>query len=295
MSEITVTVFTPTYNRAYTINNLYESLKRQTINNFEWLVIDDGSTDNTQQLFEELIKQNNEFPIRYIKVENGGKHRAINMGVTLAQGRLFFIVDSDDFLTDDAIEKIQNWENNLPHNATFAGIAGARGYSIDKMIGSGCLGPFFDSISQERKEYGLSGDKAEVFYTNILKQFPFPTFEGENFISESVVWFAIGAAGHKIRWYNDIIYITEYLQDGLTKNQDLLFEKNPQGHLALLKSDLKYLKLPLIKRLAYYSMYQQVGKKLGYTNKQMQIDLNISKFTMSWAILLRGIKKSIKK
>jgi len=294
MSDIAITVFTPTFNRAYTLDNLYQSLKRQTCMNFEWLVIDDGSTDNTKLLFDEWLKINNSFPIRYIKVENGGKHRAINKGVPLAKGKLFFIVDSDDFLTEDAIGKIQQWENELPKDSNaFSGVAGAKGYSVKQMIGSGSAVTYVDASSQDRKKFGITGDKAEAYYTDVLKQFPFPTFEGENFLTESVVWFAIGEAGYKIRWYNDIIYIAEYLQDGLSNNDNLIFEKNPYGLLALLKSDLKHLKLPLIRRLACYATYYQVAKNIGLTNKEIENDLNISKFKIYIAVLLKKIKKAI--
>ena len=89
-----ITVFTPTYNRGYIISNLYDSLKRQTVKTFEWIVIDDGSTDHTEKLFQNFLKEKNDFSITYKKVPNGGKHRAINKGVSLAKGDLFFIVDS---------------------------------------------------------------------------------------------------------------------------------------------------------------------------------------------------------
>ena len=104
-----ITVFTPTYNRAYIIENLYRSLQRQTVKDFEWLVIDDGSTDNTQELFDKWISEENAFPIRYYKQRNGGKCRAINRALDLAQGELFFTVDSDDYLTKDALEKVMRW------------------------------------------------------------------------------------------------------------------------------------------------------------------------------------------
>ena len=101
-----ITVFTPTYNRSYIIERLYHSLKRQTFRDFEWIVIDDGSTDDTELRFTQIQNDSNDFPIHYIKTANGGKHRAINKGVTRASGELFYIVDSDDFLPDDALEII---------------------------------------------------------------------------------------------------------------------------------------------------------------------------------------------
>ena len=105
-----ITVFTPTYNRAYILENLYRSLQRQSFTDFEWLVVDDGSSDGTKALFERWQQEDNPFPIRYCYKENGGKCRAINYGLKLAQGELFFTVDSDDYLTDDALEKVAIWE-----------------------------------------------------------------------------------------------------------------------------------------------------------------------------------------
>ena len=108
-----ITVFTPTYNRGYIIENLYKSLQKQTFTDFEWLVVDDGSIDNTEELFDRWKKEDNNFNIRYYKKENGGKCRAINYALDKAKGELFFTVDSDDYLTNDALEKINKWENEL--------------------------------------------------------------------------------------------------------------------------------------------------------------------------------------
>ena len=109
-----LTIFTPTYNRAYIINILFDSLKRQTFNDFEWIVIDDGSTDNTEELIHKIISSEHEFPIVYKKIMNKGKHNAINQGVQLATGRLFFIVDSDDSLPCDALQTLQQYERSIP-------------------------------------------------------------------------------------------------------------------------------------------------------------------------------------
>ena len=124
-----ITVFTPTYNRAYILSQLYQSLQRQTYKDFEWLIVDDGSVDDTESLVSNWLNDNNEFPIRYYKKENGGKCRAINYGVELARGRLFFNVDSDDYLTDDALEKVAKWESDLPKNGLYCGLVGNLGTS----------------------------------------------------------------------------------------------------------------------------------------------------------------------
>lgn len=116
-----ITVFTPSFNRAYIIQCLYESLQRQTFKDFEWLVVDDGSTDGTDVLFEKWMNDESTFSIRYYWKENGGKCCAINYGLELAQGELFFTVDSDDYLTTDALEKIAHWESQLPKTQKYCG------------------------------------------------------------------------------------------------------------------------------------------------------------------------------
>ena len=127
--NVEITVFTPTYNRAYIINRLYESLQRQEIHNFEWLVVDDGSVDETEELFRTWMNNESKFPIRYYKKKNGGKCRAINFALDLAKGKLFFVVDSDDYLTDDALKKIIAWEKSLPKDEKYCGVAGNLGMS----------------------------------------------------------------------------------------------------------------------------------------------------------------------
>ena len=112
-----ITIFTPAYNRAYTIHRCYESLKRQTCKDFEWMVIDDGSTDNTRELIEKWITETNEFPIRYIYQENQGMHGAHNTAYENINTELNVCIDSDDFMPDDAVELIVNfWEENKDHS-----------------------------------------------------------------------------------------------------------------------------------------------------------------------------------
>ncbi len=121
-----ITVFTPTFNRATIIPKLYNSLVNQSFRDFEWIVVDDGSTDNTEAIFKNWVKES-VFPIRYIKVQNGGKHRAINLGVNIAQGELFFIVDSDDVLLPDSLELIASKYSEIKDDSQFCGLAGSRG------------------------------------------------------------------------------------------------------------------------------------------------------------------------
>lgn len=231
-----ITVFTPTYNRAYRLPTLYESLKRQTSKDFEWIVINDGSSDNTDELFEKWLREEGQFPIIYKKVPNGGKHRAINKAVQMAGSDAFFVVDSDDYLTDDAIEKASKWFDQVAYDENFAGISGLKGYSLDNPVGGygSFEGEYVDCTNLQRHLYHLLDDKSEIYKTSILKKYPFPEFDGENFLPESVVWDHIARDGYKLRWFNQVIYICEYLEDGLTASADKKFMDNPKGFLTYL-------------------------------------------------------------
>lgn len=227
-----ITVFTPAYNRGYIIDNLYQSLRRQTYKNFEWVVVDDGSTDDTEEKFKEYLADDNFFPIIYKKVDNGGKHRAVNKGIELASGEMFFIVDSDDYLTDNSLERIVEVEKSIPVNEKekFGGVCGLKGFSETEMVGKTYEGEYLDITSLDRPQYGIDGDKSEVFYTEILKKYPFPEFENEKYVTPCVVWDKIAFDGYKLRFFNDIVYICEYLPDGLTYQFWTLLNKNPRGY-----------------------------------------------------------------
>ncbi len=233
-----ITIFTPTYNRAYILPQLYKSLQQQTTNDFEWLIVDDGSTDETEQLVQSWLGEENNFSIRYIKQLNGGKQRAVNNGVNNAHCPLFWIVDSDDYLPDNAVEIAIKWFETIKEYENFAGISGLRGCNTG-ILGGTFEGEYIDCTSLERYKYNITGDKSEIFYTDILKKFPFPEFKGEKFVPEALVWNRIASAEYKLRWFNEVIYITEYLPDGYTRNVDKNLITNWQGYSLYVKEVVK--------------------------------------------------------
>lgn len=288
-----ITVFTPTYNRGYILPKLYESLYVQCSNDFEWIIVDDGSNDNTEEIVREWMNIDNGFDIIYKKQPNGGKHRAINAGVKIARGELFFIVDSDDYLLPDAIEKLLQWRSGLDGSHKWAGIAGLRGYTADRCIGGNGRGnKYVDAKNTEREKYHLGGDKAEAYFTDVLRKHPFPEFDGENFLTEEVVWNAIAADGYYIRWFSQIIYICNYLEDGLTKNGDEKNKQNPVGMLCWAKGQLKAFPHSFKKRLhVVYSYYNVVknAKKISVLSRE----LGVSRFFCVVAIFLGNIKRKV--
>lgn len=240
MKEL-VTVFTPLYNRKALLPRLYESLTVQTNTTFEWIICDDCSTDGSYELAMELAARENSFPIRVIRApRNGGKHRAINRGTALAEGFLFFIVDSDDALTPDAIEKILQWEKTIHGDGSFAGLGFLRSDFSGRSLGTTFSGEICDCTNLERDAHHITGDKSEVLYTEVLLRYPFPEFEGETFLSEAVVWDRIARDGLKLRWINDAIYLCEYQPGGLTDNWNRLLYHNPKGHALFIRQHMDF-------------------------------------------------------
>ena len=254
-----VTVFTPTYNRAYILGDLYHSLQRQTCMDFEWLIVDDGSADDTKALVASWQGEENPFPIRYVYQENGGKCRAINRGLKEADGRLFFTVDSDDYLTDDAIEKVIRWDGELPRDGHFCGYVGNRGITPTQTPNRLFPGGYLDGTALDRYDQ-VDGERAFVFYTEIHRKYLYPEFPGEKFLTEAVTWDLMAHDGYKMRFYNDIIWIWEYKDDGLTRAGYRVFLENPQGTGLFFRQKAEFL---------HYSLWNKLTLWYGYATDAM--------------------------
>ena len=242
--ETFISIFTPTYNRGYILPLLYESLKQQTEYGFEWIVVDDGSTDNTEELVAKWIEENKLFGIEYYKKENGGKPRAINYGLKKAKGEFFFIVDSDDVLVSDAIEKMSIWCKEIENKPEFIGVGAARGKLNGQYIKG--VSPivnelgYVDCTNLERNKYHLDADMCEAYKVDVLKHFPMAEWKDEKFAPEQIGFNEAALAGYKLRWHKDIIYICEYRDDGLTKGSWNLEKQNPMGYSMMYNHMLRY-------------------------------------------------------
>lgn len=287
-----ITVFTPTYNRADIIGQLYHSLIRQTCKDFEWIIIDDGSVDCTRNLIESFIKED-KICIRYKYVKNGGKTKAINRGVEMAEGRLFFIVDSDDYITDNAIERILYWESTIDKKSHYCGVSGNRGNKRGELWGTTFKGEYTDCTALERKQNNITGDKSEVYYTNILKRFPFPEIDGERYIPLAYVWQGIAYAGYKMRWFNEIIYIGEYLEDGLTNKYQSLLNRNPKGTALYKIKECEYFNYSFKMKInSYYQYYTRFSDALSM--HEIAQNLQCSDFLMKYIVLRFKIRRLVK-
>lgn len=253
--KVNITVFTPIYNRAYCVEKLYNSLKRQTFKEFEWLIIDDGSTDNIGELAESWMQKEKSFPIRFYRSKNGGKMRAVNKAVQLAQAPAFFIVDSDDYLLDDALENVWRWFLEVAENRNFAGVSGLRKI---KTIDAEYDFDYVDATNLERRKYNLIIDMAECYKTEIIKGYPSPEFENENYMAPSYVWNSIAKDGYKIRWYNKVIYMGEYQPDGLSAASFNVRIRNPIGWGKLIQLNIECKNDPEFTEFQYYLYHENL-------------------------------------
>lgn len=262
-----LTIFTPTYNRAYILNRLYESLKRQDCCDFCWLIVDDGSDDNTRDLVQQWQAEN-KVSISYHRQENSGKSQAHNKGVALTQTELFVCVDSDDYLTCDAVSEIKEvWKNNLDSDT---GILCGKKSEEQKVT----IFPRTELLKENRAtlrdaydKYGLRGDTMLVFRTSIIKRFSFPKFDGEKFVPEAYLYDLIDQCGSLIVC-NKFLYVCEYQHDGYTNNMAQLLANNPQGYLAYIRqrinldssfscifwNTVRYISMALVVMSAYQSI-----------------------------------------
>lgn len=277
---MSITVFTPVFNRAHIISRLYESLCRQTCKDFEWLVVNDGSTDDIDELMHRFIGED-KINIRYFQQPNGGKHRAINQGVTEARGEMFIIVDSDDYLTDDAVEWVTKESFQIIDDNQFVGISGLRITPNGTSIVSEMTAEFIsDTFQNIRFKHKITGDLAEVYKTDVLKNFPFPEFEGEKFCPEAVVWYRISSSGGKIRLVNKPIYVCEYLADGLTSNIVKIRRNSPKASMTHYYERF-HLPIPLKSRLkACINFWRFANAKIPREIKPLGLKFSLSSIFM---------------
>ena len=280
---MTVTVLTPTYNRKYVINRLYKSLIRQTCKDFEWLVVDDGSSDETDKEIEKYILEH-KITIRYIKQKNGGKHRALNAGIATIENAITFIVDSDDYLRENAIEEILEAHKCFNNLTNICGFSFLRCYPNGEINGPKFKqSPYVSDYITCRMNEGIWGDKAEAYYTKCLKEFPFLETEGEKFLFEDYVWIQMAEKYNTVH-INKAIYVGDYLEDGLTNNIDRQKINNPIGMMK--RGYISFSpKCNLKNKIRAMMMFTAYGKIAGYNEKfLMNTSRNKNAFVLIWPL-----------
>ncbi len=251
--SVDFTVFTPTYNRAHMLEHSYEALKRQTNKEFIWLIVDDGSTDDTNVLVDSWI-QEDAISIQYIYQENAGKQRAVNMGVKNCRTVYFGFLDSDDYYLPTTVENFKKHFAEILDNSKIAGVLARRGKQDGQIIGNANIPtkPFVMNFDTLYRKFRFSGDTCRAYRTEILHRFLYPEIE-DKFIPESVM---LSAIDHKydLLIVNKPYSISEYLSDGYTYNSCLLYHKNPLGY-ALGISQLTISRRGICRQVKYMVMY----------------------------------------
>lgn len=237
--KVTLTIFTPAYNRAYSLHLCYESLLRQSCKDFLWLIIDDGSTDHTRELVEKWKQQENGFEIRYEYKENGGMHTAHNRAYELIDTELNVCVDSDDYVGDNAVEKIVSFWKQYG-SQKYAGIVGLDATFDNRIIG--------EKLPEDKKSITLSGyyanggrgDKKLVYRTEVMKQYPpYPVFEGEKYVSLGYKYLLCDQ-DYELLIMNEVLCNVEYQLDGSSTNMYKQYLRNPKGFAFMRKVDMEY-------------------------------------------------------
>ena len=260
-----LTVFTPTYNRKALLARAYESLKRQSDKDFEWLIVDDGSTDATKDLVGEWIREK-AVPVRYHYRENGGKMRAHNTGVALCQTELFVCLDSDDYLTDTAVADLlkayDDAKERYGGTLNIGGVVAHKGRSEGKIF-AGCDFPEGDvSTLFELYLRGFTGETTLMYRTDILKEFPFPEIEGEKYVPEDYIYDKIDKMC-VLAVLPKIITVCELTREGYTGSVKKLKRDNVNAFY-LFYEQRAYITPPGLLKLKYLGRYVIYAKRSGH-------------------------------
>ena len=285
-----LTIFTPTYNRKKELYNCYKHFCKQKCKDFVWLIVDDGSTDDTEIEVKKWMNEQ-KIHIEYIKQKNGGKYKAVNTAINNCKTELFAFCDSDDYYLDTTVDRfLSEWEK-INKDETIVGIVGRRGRKNGKIVGK--------EISEGNKKlnyrklenkYGFLGDTCRMYKTDILKTALYPEVD-DKFVPESVMFLPIDSK-YNIYYINEVLSISEYLKDGYTLNYKKLLNNNPNGFLLCLNQEMKYSTNILIKskRIIEYIIFSKKKGIKAYHNCNYKVAY-ILLYPISMLLYLFGIPK----
>lgn len=259
-----ITVFTPTYNRAYILERVYKSLIIQTNKEFEWIIVDDGSTDNTKKIVDSWIKEN-KIDISYYYQENQGKQIAHNLGVIKSKCDLFVCLDSDDYFTNDCIEKILSTYNSIHDEIT--GIICKKRF-INKKVNGSFPNIKYVTLMDLNYKYNYRYDTLLIYKTKLLKEHLFPKIDGEKFIPEPYVYDQIDMLG-KMYLLDEKLCICEYMEDGYTNKTRELITNNSKSYAVFSKQQLylsSSIKVKIIDAVRY-TIGSWISKDYNYIKK----------------------------
>lgn len=250
---IELTIFTPTYNRAYILPKLFDSLLAQSNKNFEWLIVDDGSSDNTKEIIEDF-KSKVDFKIIYIYQENQGKHVAINTALRNINTSYFATIDSDDFLENNAIETIFTKLPLIAQTEDIIALASPINILNQNTANNKITAETVASTYEMIYRYKIHGEVTLIFKTELAKRFEYPTFIKEKFMLESVVFNRMDKM-YKFLYILESIVNAEYIPDGLTAQGKKKLIDNPKGAALAYKEKMNNCKIPLENRKMFAKNY----------------------------------------
>lgn len=285
-----LTIFTPTYNRGYVLHKAYKSLCRQTNKNFIWLIVDDGSTDNTKEIIKNW-KIENKIEIKYVYQENRGKQMATNLAINECSTEFFADLDSDDYYKSSTVEKMLSLINIIEDDYEICGIIGRKINENGKLIGNSSIREkiVVDNYCNLVRKYNYYGDTTRVYRTNILKEYLYPNLD-EKFIPENVMFDSIDKK-YKMIFVNQPFTVCEYISDGYTKNSKKLFKQNPKGILLSLNKTIDN-NYPLKQKFKCSILYTIWGWKYKIKNcYKNSCNKSLYIMTLPFSILLYILKK----
>ena len=285
----TLTVFTPTYNRAYILHRCYESLCRQTSKDFMWLIIDDGSTDNTKELVNKWIQKDNGFEIKYVYKENSGMHTGHNKAYELIDTELNVCIDSDDFMPDNAVELITEFWKKYGSDK-YSGIA-----SLDNDEDGNIIGTKFPCQKSIKLcdfyDQGGKGDKNLIYRTEVMKKYPpYPEFEGEKFVPLDYKYL-LADQEYELLILNEPTCTVEYMEDGSSMNMLRQYYKNPRGFAFMRKVHMKYDKgfVKKFKTCIHYVSSSFISKNKSFVSESHNKFLTV--LAIPFGVCLYGLIK----
>ena len=290
---VTLTVFTPVYNRAHTLPRTYESLCIQDCKDFKWLIIDDGSTDGVESLIREWQKKDNGFEIQYIYKENGGMHTAHNVAYKHIVTELNTCIDSDDCMAEGAVQSIvEEWKK--VKDKGYAGLIGLDADLKGELIGKGFPKDLKETTLMGYYAAGGIGDKKLVYRTDVIKKYPpYPVFEGEKYVSLAYIYRLIDQ-DYKLAVLDKVLCNVEYQNDGSSATMWKEYVKNPKGFAFWRKVCMKYPES--YKRLVidciHYCSSSIIAKNRNYIKESPRKMLTIFCSPLGWSLTMLIRKKA---
>ena len=294
--KVLLTIFTPSYNRAHTLYRTYQSLLDQDSKEFIWLIIDDGSSDNTKELVEKWQSNNNGFEIRYIYKENGGMHTAHNTAYENIDTELNTCIDSDDMLAKGAVKKILDKWNEVKEFG-YAGIIGLDAdLSTGKVIGDSFPLDMYETTLVGFYASGRTGDKKLVYRTDVINQYPaYPVFKDEKYVALAYKYRLIDQ-NYKLAVLNEILCNVEYQTDGSSNSMISQYYNNPQGFAFWRKICMQF---PQSRKRMFVDCIHYVSSSLLSKNKRLIVEspkkvMTVLAFPFGWG-LSKYIKQKVRK